>query len=63
MNQVIKLRTGDHGTQLQLGILYLFAMASSMNQVNRPWDGDHGILLQHGTFVFVWHGQQCERGY
>ena len=49
LNQVIRPQAGDHGIQLQHGILYFFAMANSMIQVTRPRAGDHGIHLQQGV--------------
>ena len=48
MNQVTRPQVGDHAILLQQGILYLFAMTSSMNQVIRPQVGDHAILPQLG---------------
>ena len=62
-NQVIRPQAGDHGIQLQHGILYLFAMTSSMNQVTRPQAGDHGILLLHGILCFLCDDKQHESGF
>ena len=63
MNQVNRPQAGDHGIQLQHGILYLFVKRSSMNQVIWPLPGDHGIQLQPGIFVFVCNDKQHESVY